>query len=58
MLARIKQTDLSVPYRKGDFLYYTRTEEGKQYPLYCRRKGDLQARHGYWMARGPGGVLK
>src|SRR5689334_5092223 len=29
MLARIKQTDLSVPYRRGGFLYYTRTEEGK-----------------------------
>jgi oligopeptidase B len=43
MLARIKQTDLSVPYRKGGFLYYSRTEEGKQYPLQCRRKGDMQA---------------
>src|SRR5690348_11897534 len=32
MLARIQQTDLSVPYRKGGYLYYTRTEEGKQYP--------------------------
>src|ERR1041385_1545793 len=31
MLARIKQTDLSVPYRKGDYLYYTRTVEGQQY---------------------------
>jgi len=38
MLARIKQTDLSVPYRRGGFLYYTRTEEGKQYPYFCRRK--------------------
>jgi oligopeptidase B len=43
MLARIKQTDLSVPYRKGAFLYYTRTEEGKQYAFRCRRKGDMQA---------------
>ncbi|HEY6196943.1 MAG TPA: S9 family peptidase [Candidatus Eisenbacteria bacterium] len=37
MLARIQQTDLSVPYRKGSWLYYTRTEEGKQYPIYCRK---------------------
>jgi oligopeptidase B len=38
MLARIKQTDMSVPYRKGGYLYYSRTEEGKQYPIYCRKK--------------------
>jgi oligopeptidase B len=38
MLARIKQTDLSVPVRRGEWLYYTRTEEGKQYPIHCRRK--------------------
>src|SRR5258705_3820117 len=31
MLGRIKQTDLGVPYRLGDYFYYTRTEEGKQY---------------------------
>src|SRR5579884_3683640 len=37
MLGRIKQTDLSVPVRRGSYLYYTRTEEGKQYPIYCRR---------------------
>ena len=43
MLSRIKQTDLSVPYRKGEYLYYSRTEEGKQYPYYCRRKGTMEA---------------
>jgi oligopeptidase B len=43
MLARIKQTDLSVPVRRGAYLYYTRTEEGKQYPIQCRRKGTMQA---------------
>jgi oligopeptidase B len=37
MLGRIQQTDLSVPYRKGSFLYYTRTVEGRQYPIHCRR---------------------
>jgi oligopeptidase B len=39
MLGHIKQTDLSVPQRRGDFYYYSRTEEGKQYPIYCRTKG-------------------
>src|SRR5579872_7501489 len=39
MLAHIKQTDLSVPERRGEFYYYSRTEEGKQYPIYCRKKG-------------------
>src|SRR5258708_26331952 len=43
MLSHIKQTDLSVPTRRGDFLYYTRTEEGKQYPIRCRRKGNMDA---------------
>jgi oligopeptidase B len=44
MLGRIKQTDLSVPYKKGDYYYYSRTEEGKQYPYYCRKRGSLQAK--------------
>ena len=43
ILGRIKQTDLSVPYRRGGFLYYTRTVEGKQYAIHCRRKGTLEA---------------
>jgi oligopeptidase B len=43
MLGRIRQTDLSVPYRNGDYLYYSRTEEGKQYPVYCRRRGSMDA---------------
>ena len=38
MLGRIKQTDLSVPTRRGAFYYYSRTEEGKQYHIQCRRK--------------------
>ena len=42
MLGRIQQTDLSVPYRLRGYLYYTRTEEGKQYPIYCRRKESSQ----------------
>lgn len=43
MLGRIKQTDLSVPVRQGSYLYYSRTEEGKQYPIQCRRKGNMEA---------------
>jgi oligopeptidase B len=43
MLGRIKQTDLEVPVRRGDYLYYVRTEEGKQYPIRCRRKGSTDA---------------
>jgi oligopeptidase B len=38
MLGRIQQTDLSVPYRLRGYQYYIRTEEGKQYPIYCRKK--------------------
>ena len=37
MLGRILQTDLSVPYRLRGYLYFTRTEENKQYPIHCRR---------------------
>lgn len=39
MLSRIQETDLSVPYRKGDYYYYTRTETGKAYPIHCRKRG-------------------
>ncbi len=38
MLGRIQQTDLSVPYRLRGYLYFTRTEEGKQYAIHCRRR--------------------
>jgi oligopeptidase B len=38
MLARIKETDLTVPEKLDDYFYYRRTEEGKQYPIYCRKK--------------------
>jgi oligopeptidase B len=43
MLGRIKETDVEVPYKKGDYFYYTRTEAGKQYPIRCRRKGSMDA---------------
>ncbi|GIV60698.1 MAG: oligopeptidase B [Rhodothermaceae bacterium] len=43
ILGRIKQDDASVPYRKGDFFYYTRYEPGKEYPILARRRGTLDA---------------
>lgn len=43
MVGRIKQTDLSVPYRLRGYYYYSRYDEGKEYPIYCRKKGSLEA---------------
>src|SRR5712671_1380971 len=43
ILSHIKQTDTNVPYRWGNHFYYTRTVEGKQYPIYCRKHGNLDA---------------
>jgi oligopeptidase B len=43
MLGRIKQTDLTVPYPMRGYYYYSHTETGKQYPIYCRKKGTLEA---------------
>ncbi|HEX6624179.1 MAG TPA: S9 family peptidase [Pyrinomonadaceae bacterium] len=43
MLGRIKQTDTQVPYRDNGYLYYSRTVEGQQYPIYARRKGAMTA---------------
>jgi len=40
---RIKQTDLSVPFKLDDYFYYTKTEEGKEYPVYARKRGSLDA---------------
>ena len=40
---RIKQTDVSVPFRRDGFYYYGRTEEGKNYTISCRKKGTLDA---------------
>lgn len=44
MKARIKEKDESVPVFKNGYYYYTRTEDGKQYYKYCRKKGSLQAK--------------
>jgi oligopeptidase B len=43
MLARIQEADLTVPYRKGNYYYYTRTETGKAYRIHCRKQGSLDA---------------
>ena len=43
ILSHIKQTDNTVPYRWGDYFYYTRTVEGQQYPIFCRKQGSLNA---------------
>lgn len=40
---RFKQTDMSVPYRQDGYFYYTRYEEGKEYPIFARKKGSLDA---------------
>ncbi|HEX8349995.1 MAG TPA: S9 family peptidase [Hymenobacter sp.] len=40
---RIKEQDESVPYRDNGYYYYTRYETGGEYPIYCRKKGDLKA---------------
>src|SRR5262249_15134150 len=37
IVGRIKETDLTVPVRRDDYFYYTRTEQGKQYSIYCRK---------------------
>jgi oligopeptidase B len=44
MLSHIKQTDLDVPVRRGEYYYYSRTEEGQQYPIRCRKKGSLEGK--------------
>lgn len=43
LVSRIKETDLSVPEKIGDYYYYSRTEQGRQYPIFCRKKGSLEA---------------
>jgi len=43
MVGRIQETDTSAPVRQGEYLYYTRTEAGKQYAIYCRKRGSLQS---------------
>jgi oligopeptidase B len=46
MLSHIKQTDESAPYREGDWWYTVRTEEGKQYSIFCRKRGSTNSPEG------------
>lgn len=41
---RIKEDDQSVPYKEGNYYYYSRFEKGGEYPIYCRKKGSLSAK--------------
>ncbi|MBB1642573.1 MULTISPECIES: S9 family peptidase [Sphingobacterium] len=63
--SRIKEKDESVPYYKNGYYYYSRTEEGKQYFKFCRKKGTLEGEeevlldvdqlaegHAYYTAKG------
>lgn len=43
IVGRIKQTDMSVPYKDNGYYYYTRYEEGKEYPVFCRKKESLES---------------
>ena len=43
MLGRIKESDEQVPVWEDGYWYYTRTEKGKAYPIFCRRKGSPDA---------------
>lgn len=43
ILGRIKQTDESVPYKIRGYYYYYRYEQGKEYPIHCRKKDNLNA---------------
>lgn len=43
MRGRIKEDESTVPVRRGEFFYYLRFETGRQYGVYCRRRGTLEA---------------
>lgn len=43
IIGRFKQTDMSVPYKDNGYYYYTRYEEGQEHPIYCRKRGSLEA---------------
>ncbi len=42
IVGRIQETDISVPFKKHGYYYYTRYDKGKEYPVYCRKKGSLE----------------
>ena len=46
MLSHIKETDISVPFREREYWYYSRTEQGRQYEIFCRRRGTAEGPQG------------
>ncbi|MGC2297410.1 MAG: S9 family peptidase [Acidobacteriaceae bacterium] len=46
MLSHVKETDISVPFRDRQYWYYSRTEQGKQYEIFCRKRGTAEAPEG------------
>ncbi len=46
MLSHIKETDVSVPFRDREYWYYSRTEQGMQYEIFCRKRGTAEAAEG------------
>lgn len=65
IVGRIKQDDSSVPFKHNGYYYYTRFEEKDEYPIHCRKKGNLEAKeeimldvnemakgHAYYQVRG------
>lgn len=46
MLSHIKETDVSVPFRDREYWYYMRTEQGKQYEIFCRKSGTAEEPQG------------
>ena len=43
LTGRIKQNDESAPYLSNGYWYYTRFEEGMEFPVYCRKRGNINA---------------
>ncbi len=43
MIIHVKETDVNVPYKDGNYFYYSRVEKGQQYPILARKKGSLEA---------------
>jgi oligopeptidase B len=43
LLRQIMETDFNVPYKDVAYFYYSRTEQGNQYPIFCRKRGSLEA---------------
>lgn len=43
MKARVQETDATVPEKRGEYFHYERHEQGKQYPIFCRKKASLDA---------------